>query len=162
VIRRGGWLLFLALAACASTPTHLFTYSSQGVVIQAERLVSPFFGRPADPLPYGSADIDRPLQRMHERFAQLKTQLDSGAIGLTEEGEVAIHDGAASTPELKLLVDAENFDRALLYRAMSTAVGFFDYEYGAYVDATFAAEWKKQAPAGWWFRDAQGHWLYKS
>ena len=161
---RRAWLrtLLLALAACESTPTHLFTYASQGVVIQAQRLVAPFFGRAADPLPYGGADIDQSLRRMHERFAQLKTQLDSGALGLTDEGEVAIRDGVARTPDLSLLVRAENRDRAILYRAMSTAVGYSDGVFVPYVDATFAAEWQKQSPSGWWLRDEQGQWRQKS
>ena len=161
---RGAWLvmLSLALAACESTPTHLLTYSAQGVVIQAERLVAPFFNQVADPLPYGGPDVDRPLRRMHERFAQLKSQLDLGTLGMTDEGEVAIREAAATTPELELLVCRENNDRALLYRAMSTAVGYAEGIYIPQVRADFAAEWQKQAPTGWWLRDDQGRWWQKS
>ena len=161
---RGAWLvvLSLALAASESTPTHVLTYSAQGVVIQAERLVAPFFDRAANPLPYGGSDIDRPLRRMHERFAQLKAQLDGGTLGLTDEGEVAIRDAAAATSELELLVCRENHDRAILYQAMSTAVGYAEGIYVPQVEADFAAEWQKQAPAGWWLRDDQGRWWQKS
>ena len=164
---KAGWrawvaLLSLALAACESTPTHLLTYSAQGVVIQAERLVAPFFGLTADPLPYGGPDVDRPLRRMHQRFAQLKAQLDSGTLGLTDEGEVDIREAAAVTPELELLVCRENNDRALLYRAMSTAVGYAEGIYAPQVQADFATEWQKRAPAGWWLRDDQGQWWQKS
>jgi hypothetical protein len=154
-------LLALALAACQSSPTHLFTYSSQGVLIQAERLVSPFFGRAADPLPYGGPNIARPLRRMHERFAQLTIELDKGTVGLTEDGDVAIRDAGATTAELKQLVRAENRDRAVLYNAMSEAVGYPDGLYLPYVDASFAAEWQKQAPPGWWLRNEQGEWQRK-
>jgi len=159
---RGAWLLALALAACQATPTRLLTYSAQGVEIQAERLVAPFFGRGADPLPYGGPDIDRPLARMHERFAQLKPQLDSGALGLTDEGEVAIREAAAATPELERLVCRENNDRTILYREMSTAVGYSEGIYVAQVEASFAGEWQKQAPAGWWLRDDRGQWWQKT
>jgi len=158
------WLLalLLTLAGCQSTPTHLLTYSAQGVVIQAERLVAPFFDRAADPLPYGGPDIDQPLRSMHERFARLKSQLDSGALGLTDEGEVAIREVAATTAELELLTCAENRDRAILYRAMSTAAGYSDGVYIPYVEASFATEWQKQALAGWWLRDDRGQWWQKS
>jgi hypothetical protein len=158
------WLvaLLLGLSGCASTPDHLLTYPAQGVVIQADRLVAPFFGRAADPLPYGGPDIDQPLRRMHERFVQLKPELDSGTLGLTDEGEVAIREAAAETPELGLLVCAENKDRAILYRAMSTAVGYSEGIYVPYVEASFASEWQKQAPAGWWLRDDRGQWSQKA
>jgi hypothetical protein len=158
------WLtaLLLALAACESTPTRLLTYSAQGVDIQAGRLVAPFFDRAADPLPYGAPDIDQPLARMHERFAQLKPRLDDGTLGLTDEGEVAIRDGAARTADLELLVCTENNDRAILYRAMSTAAGYSEGIYVPYVEATFASEWQKQSPAGWWLRDDQGRWRQKA
>jgi hypothetical protein len=161
---RGVWLvvLSLALAACESTPTHLLTYSAQGVVIQAERLVAPFFNQTADPLPYGGADVDEPLRRMHERFAALKAQLDGGVLGLTDEGEVTIREAAAATAELELLVCRENNDRALLYRAMSTAVGYPQGIYVPQVQADFAAEWQKRAPVGWWLRDDRGQWWQKS
>jgi hypothetical protein len=158
-----GWLLLplLALSACESTPAHLFTYAAQGTVIQAERLVGQLLGETVDPLPYGGSDIDRPLARMLERFPQLRTQLDNGALGLTEDGDVAIRDAGATTPELKKLVRAENRDRAVLYSAMSTALGHSDASFLPYVDATFAGEWQKQAPAGWWLRDQQGEWQRK-
>jgi hypothetical protein len=30
-----------------------------------------------------------------------------------------------------------------------------------YVDASFGAEWQKQAPAGWWLRNEKGEWRQK-
>jgi hypothetical protein len=159
-------LLFvlLVLAACETTPTHLLTYGAQGTQVQAERLVGQFFEREVDPLPYGGPDIDRPLQRMHARFPQLKEALDAGLLGLTEDGDVAIPEAVRSTPELKALVRAENRDRAVLYTAMSAAVGHGndDLRYWLpYNDASFGAEWQKQAPSGWWLRNAEGEWRRK-
>ncbi|MFZ4536529.1 DUF1318 domain-containing protein [Propionivibrio sp.] len=156
--------LLVPLAACESTPTHLFTYAAQGTVIQAERLVGQFFGKDVYPLPYGGPDIDRPLQRMHARFPQLKAQLDNGTLGLTEDGDVAIREAGASTPELKKLVRAENRDRAVLYTAMSMAVGHGTDDLQSwlpYTDATFGAEWQKQAPSGWWLRNENDEWRRK-
>ena len=157
-------LMLLSLAACESTPTHLFTYAAQGTVIQAERLVGQFFARDVAPLPYGGANIDQPLQRMHERFSQLKTQLDNGTLGLTEEGDVAIRNAGETTPELSKLVRAENRDRTVLYIGMSAAVGHGGdslQSWLRYTDAIFGAEWQKQAPDGWWLRNEQGEWHRK-
>lgn len=155
-MRRWSVVLILALTACQSTTTHLFTYASQGVVIEAERLVGPFFGKVVDPLPYGGADIDLPLQRMRERFSRLKPQLDAGALCLAEKGELAFRDRDVTTRELRALVRSENRDRAVLYRAMSRSVGYPDPAFLPYVEATFAAEWQKQAPAGWCLRTERG------
>ena len=156
--------LLVPLAACESTPTRLFTYAAQGTAIQAERLVGQFFGKAVDPLPYGGPDIDRPLKRMHARFPELKTQLDNGVLGLTEDGDVAIREAGATTPELKKLVRAENRDRAVLYTGMASAVGHGNDDLQSwlpYTDATFGAEWQKQAPSGWWLRNAQWEWQLK-
>ena len=53
------------LAGCESTPTMVFTYGTQGTIIQAERLVAEVDGTPADPLPYGGPR-HRPAARPHE------------------------------------------------------------------------------------------------
>ena len=156
--------MLVALAGCESTGEHLFTYAAKGTIIQAQRLVGQFFDGSSEPLPYGGPNIDPPLQRMHERFPQLREQLDHGALGLTEDGDVAIRDAAEATPELKRLVRAENRDRAVLYTGMAGAVGHGGdtlQHWLAYTDATFGAEWQKQAPAGWWLRNEQGEWRRK-
>jgi hypothetical protein len=164
---RGGLLVFALLgflAGCESTPTHLFTYAAQGTVIQAERFVGKVFGKEVWPLPYGGANIDEPLQRMNERFPQLKSQLDSGALGLTAEGEVAIREPATATPELLALVRDENRDRAVFYVGMAVAVGHgFDtlQSWLPYVRETFGGEWQAQAPVTWWLRNEQGEWRRK-
>ena len=146
------------------TPEFVFTYAAQGTAVQADRLVGQFFGRMGAPLLYGGVDIDQPLQRMHERFPELKTQLDNGVLGLTEDGDVAIRDADAATLELKKLVRAENRDRGFLYNAMTFAVGHGGHErwdWLNYVDATFGAEWQKQAPSGWWLRNEKDAWRQK-
>jgi hypothetical protein len=152
------------LAACESTSTHLFTYAAQGTVIQADRLVSQFFSGSREALPYGGPNIDAPLLRMHERFPELRTQLDRGTLGLTEDGDVAIREAGSATPELKKLLRDENRDRAVLYTGMAAAVGHGGdtlSQWLSYVDASFGAEWQKQAPSGWWLRNAQGEWRRK-
>ena len=151
-------------SACESTGTHLLTYAAQGTVIQADRLVRQFFSGSREALPYGGPDIDGPLQRMHERFPELKAQLELGTLGLTEDGDVAIREAGGATPELKQLLRAENRDRAVLYTAMAAAVGHGRdtlVYWLPYVDASFGAEWQKQAPDGWWLRNGQNEWRRK-
>lgn len=158
----------LLLTACESTPTRVFTYGSRGVEIQAQRLVASVYGLPADPLPYGGANIDGPLQRMQERWSELKALLDQGVIGITIDGEIAIRDSSAldsdAARKLKALVKAENRDRDLIYRTMTGAVGYGgDMEplFLPFTEDAFGAEWLRQAPAGWWMQDLQGRWQRK-
>ena len=163
MIRRWVMLVLsvLLLAACESTPTRLFTYAAQGVEIQAGRLVGQFFGKDVAPLPYAGGNIDPPLQRMHARFPQLIPLFESGVLGLTEDGDVALR-GSDATSELKKIVRVENRDRAILYAAMVDAVGHDYSAFVHYVDSTFGTEWQKQAPAGWWLLDGHGGWRQKT
>ena len=151
---------FVLLAACASPPDVLLTYAAQGVTIQAERMVSSLLDQADVRLPYGGPAIDPPLQRMKARFPALRSALDAGTIGLTEDGDVAIPDPVRATPALRELVRAENRDRAFFYAGMAEAVGHETY-FVPYVDAAFGKEWQKRALTGWWLRDEHGHWQTK-
>lgn len=153
------------LAACESTPTRTFTYGARGAEIEAERLVAMVYGKPADPLPYGGPDIDRSFAAMQARWPELKPLLAEGALGVAEDGEIAVRDvgsrDLAAARELRRLVKAENRDRDLLYRGVTAAIGHRRDtlpQMLGFVEETFAREWRRQAPAGWWFRDARGAW----
>lgn len=168
---RWGFLMVLfSLAGCESTPTHLLTYAAQGTVIQAERLVGQLLGKDVWPLPYdgmyASTNLSLPLNRMQARFPALKALLESGEIGLTDDGNVAIRDASGVSPEYVELVNEENRDRAVFYLGMCSAVGHGDgdvqHAWLPYVRVTFGAEWKKQAPSGWWLRNEHGQWLRKT
>lgn len=157
-----------SLAGCESTPERVFTYGAMGTVIQAERLVADVYGQPADPLPYGGPDIDGPLARMKARWPDLQPLLEAGTLGLTDDGEIAIHEvGARSRAEvrsLRKLTKSENYDRNVLYRAMTGAIGHADDTFQLmidYTEDTFGREWVKQAPQGWWVQDHQGRWAQK-
>ena len=157
-------MALVALMGCETTPTHLFTYAAQGTVIQAERLVGLLLGKEVWPLPYSGVNLDQPLLSMNSRFTQLKIQLDKGRIGLTDDGDVAIREFEATNPELFLLVREENRDRAVFYFGMAVAVGHGSdtlQNWLPYVKAVFGAEWQKQAPPGWWFRNSLGEWKHK-
>ena len=158
----------VSLAGCESTPERVFTYGAKGTVIQAERLVADVYGQPADPLPYGGPDIDGPLASMKARWPDLKPLLEAGTLGLTDDGEIAVHEtGTRSRDEVKplrRLVRAENRDRHVLYRAMTAAIGHADDTLPlmlGHTEDTFGHEWIKQAPKGWWVQDHTGHWTQK-
>lgn len=177
--RWSGWGSVLALALVAgcdsmppslATPTHLVTYGAQGTEIQSERLVGQFLGKDVWPLPYGGPNIAPPLERMRARFPELRAELDRGTLGVTDDGEIAVHpidaDTSATVPNetnatLFALARAENRDRQLFYIGLSIAVGHGSedlYSWLGFVKATFGAEWQKQAPSGWWLRDEKGQW----
>lgn len=161
--------VLVSLAACETTPDRVFTYAAQGVEIQAERLVAEVYGQPADPLPYGNADIHYAIDGIKPRWPSLKPLLDDGTVGLTEDGDVAIHDAGSRSGddlrELRALVKAENRDRFFLYRGIAAATGHGGEGVAAkwmeYAEDVFAKEWWKQAPKGWWYQDSRGHWTQK-
>ena len=159
-----------SLSSSFSTPTHLVTYGAQGTEIQSERLVGQFLGKDVWPLPYGGPNIASPLERMRARFPELRAELDRGTLGVTDDGEIAVHSTDAETSDavqnettaaLFALARAENRDRQLFYIGLSIAVGHGSedlYSWLGFVKATFGAEWQKQAPSGWWLRDEKGLW----
>lgn len=108
--------------------------------------------------------IDAIQARMRERFRNtLEALLDSGAIGYTHNGDVAIHDAskiplpqrAAAT---RAIAD-ENADRAESYRLIAEANGH--PEWAVSLRETFAKKWISMAHAGWYYQDASGKWQRK-
>ena len=97
------------------------------------------------------------------RFVFLKPHFDSGAIGLTIDGLVAMRDlqAIALTQTLKVanFVAEENKDRATLYREIARANGHPDWE--SNIKAIFGERWISRAPAGWYYRDSAGKWIRK-
>lgn len=100
---------------------------------------------------------------MSNRFMQLRTYLETGVIGLTHDGGIALRD--AATVELKALlaldalIVAENKDRATLYREIARANGRPEWE--SNLRATFGQRWISRMPPGWFYRDEKGQWLKK-
>jgi len=100
---------------------------------------------------------------MHARHEQLKPLYASGAVGLTRDGLVGMHDATAvplkDRQNANALIAAENGDRNALYKEIANANGHPEWE--AEVRNTFALRWAQKAPAGWWYQDAGGAWLQK-
>ncbi len=113
-------------------------------------------------------DIDSPAitairNAQAARHAQLKPYYDSGAIGLTRDGMIAVRDVSlvplAQRANLTAWVAEENRDRAALYREIARANGHPEWE--ADIRATFASRWIAKAPAGWYVQNAAGEWVRK-
>jgi uncharacterized protein YdbL (DUF1318 family) len=103
-------------------------------------------------------------QRMRTRFENtLKAMLDSGAIGFTRDGLVALRDAGkvplARRAQLNAAIADENRDRNALYREIASANNH--PEWAAQIRATFAQGWIRHARAGWYYQDASGAWKRK-
>ena len=109
-----------------------------------------------------SPQIEQIKARMASRFGELRPFLDSGAVGLTGDGLVAVHDAnAASMAErarMNQLVNAENKDRKALYQTIADANN--QPGWAGQIQKTFAERWISQAQSGWWYQSG-GSWKQK-
>jgi uncharacterized protein YdbL (DUF1318 family) len=100
---------------------------------------------------------------MEARHKQLAPYYASGAIGMTRDGELALRDQKLVPLQernaVKSLVSKENNDRSALYKEIAKANGHPEWE--ADIRSTFAKRWVSNAPAGWWYMNAQGVWKQK-
>lgn len=95
---------------------------------------------------------------MHARHGQLKPFFESGAVGLTEDGLVAVRDAKAVSLKdrqtVNALVAEDNRDRNALYREVARANGHPEWE--GEIRATFARRWIQKASPGWWYQSGGG------
>ena len=95
---------------------------------------------------------------MQARHGQLAAHYNSGAIGLTKDGLIAIHDATAVPLKdrggINNLVAEENADRAKLYKEIAVANKHPEWEGG--IRDTFAGRWIDKAQAGWWYQGKDG------
>jgi uncharacterized protein YdbL (DUF1318 family) len=102
-------------------------------------------------------------QSMQQRHGDLSGFYASGAVGLTQDGLVAVRDPAAAPlaqrQAMNSLVAAENQDRQALYREISRANGHPEWE--GEVRSTFAQRWISKAAPGWWYQGPGGAWTKK-
>ena len=109
-----------------------------------------------------SPQIEQIKARMASRFGELRPFLDSGAIGLTADGLIAVHDANAASlvdrARMNQLVSAENKDRKALYQAIADANN--QPGWAGQIQKTFAERWISQAQSGWWYQSG-GAWKKK-
>ena len=100
---------------------------------------------------------------MSNRFLKLKPHLDSGAIGLTHDGILALRATSsidvAGLLALDVLIVEENKDRATLYREIARANDRPEWE--SDLRTTFGKRWVARMPEGWFYRNEGGQWSQK-
>lgn len=100
---------------------------------------------------------------MRDRHPRLAPFYQSGAVGLTGDGLLAVRDIAAvplgDRNKLKRLVAEENRDRNALYSAIAQANGHPEWE--REIRRIFASRWIANAPDGWWYQGPDGSWRRK-
>ena len=104
--------------------------------------------------------VKQSMQTRHDQLAQFYA---SGAVGLTRDGNVAMHDASAvplsERQKVNSLVADENRDRASLYKEIARANNHPEWE--AEVRSTFANRWIDKAASGWWYQNNGGAWIKK-
>jgi uncharacterized protein YdbL (DUF1318 family) len=99
---------------------------------------------------------------MTARHSQLLPHYNSGAVGLTKDGFVAVKDATAVPLKdrggINSLVSAENSDRAKLYKEIAAGNGHPEWE--GDIRQTFAGRWIDKAQGGWFYQSG-GAWVKK-
>ncbi len=100
--------------------------------------------------------------KMKARHQQLQPFYQSGAIGLTQDGLVTLHDAKAVALKdrnvINRLIAEENQDRKALYAEIARANGHLEWQ--ADIQETFARRWISNAAKGWWY-EQNGSWQQK-
>jgi uncharacterized protein YdbL (DUF1318 family) len=101
---------------------------------------------------------------MQQRFGELKKYFDSGVIGLTADGLVAIREqnaiALADRATVSRLVTEDNRDRETLYAEIAKANKHPEWEPD--IRRTFARRWiERGAQPGWYYQDASSKWVQK-
>lgn len=117
------------------------------------------------PAAHAGADIDissptvqQIKAAMEARHSELAPYYQSGAIGLTTDGEIALRDANAvalkDRNRVKKLVADENADRSALYKEIAVANGH--PEWAGDIRSTFAKRWISKAGKGWYYQSDNG------
>jgi len=114
--------------------------------------ISPVAAEPD--LNINSAAIAAIQQNMKVRHTQLKSFFTNGAVGLTSQGLLAMHNVKAVSlkdrNKVKGLIADENKDRMALYGEIARANGHPEWK--SDIQTTFARRWVNKAAKGWWYQ----------
>jgi uncharacterized protein YdbL (DUF1318 family) len=138
----------------------------EGMPVQPGNRVLDWFIAPAQ----AAADLSvntpaiRQLQAaMEKRHQQLAPYYSSGAVGITNTGQLEIRDQKLvplkDRNNVNSLVSNENLDRSALYAEIAKANSHPEWE--AEIRTTFARRWVDNAHSGWWYMDKSGGWKQK-
>lgn len=102
-------------------------------------------------------------QRMQQRHSQLAPHYESGAVGLTRNGLIAMRDAnavpLAQRQSVAALIAAENQDRNALYQEIARANNHPEWEKD--IREVFSQRWISLAKPGWWYQPVYGTWTKK-
>jgi len=158
-------------AAPSKEPPHsrLAPTNGSGMLLAAAAGLLDFLVPSAQAQGSPNLDVSDPQIRavtasMQQRFGELKKYFDSGVIGLTADGQVAVRDQnaipLAERAVVARLVAEDNRDRATLYGELARANKHPEWE--SDIRRTFARRWvERGAQAGWYYQDAGGKWVQK-
>lgn len=117
----------------------------------------------AETLDVSSPAITRITSSMAARWGELEKFFASGAVGLTNNGNVEVRDiNSVALPDratVKRLVSEDNADRAQLYAEMAKANNHPEWE--SDIRKSFSRRWVAKAKAGWYYQDDGGAWKQK-
>jgi uncharacterized protein YdbL (DUF1318 family) len=114
-------------------------------------------------------EVQKAYGEMRARLPQLNALRDSGIVGETANGSVAVRD-PAKTAEVQAMLQAENANRKIVIVNMAKAVLRLNKQpetKDALNDAVrkaatlFADAKREEAKAGWWLQNAAGRWVQK-
>lgn len=139
-----------------------FLAAAAGGVLHA--LVPAAHAQGAESLNVSSPAITRITASMAARFGELQKFFASGAVGLTNNGNVDVRDlNAVALPDratVKRLVSEDNADRAQLYAEIAKANNHPEWE--SDIRKSFARRWVETgAKPGWYYQDDGGAWKQK-
>jgi len=97
--------------------------------------------------------------RMESRFdSTLRAHFDSGALGFTGDGLVAVREASkislGDRVGVNQAVAEQNRDAKAVYREVAVANGHAEWE--AQIRDVFARQWVESARSGWWYQSGGG------
>ncbi len=150
-------------AAPAAVPAERSSSLAVRWVLAVADFVMPVASAAEPNIDVTSAEVKRLSGSMEARFPLLEPLLQSGVLGLTSDGYLAVRDAnavaLADRNRVRSLVANENADRAALYREIASANHQPQWE--AQIRSVFAARWIARAKSGWYYQDSSGNWMQK-
>lgn len=153
-----------ALPENQAPPTSLFVPAQEReLALMLLDFVLPSAHADEPDLDLSSPEIGRLTDSMESRFKDLVAYLDSGAVGIGNDGFLVLRDpnavALAERNRVRTLTANENADRAALYREMAQANGKPEWE--AQIRSVFAQRWMLRAKPGWQVQQRDGSWSKK-
>lgn len=138
--------------------------SSQPSAMLLDLLIPAAYAADTPNLRVQTATTDAIHGRMQARFRDtLGALFNSGVVGFTQDGLVAVRDAAKVPMDQRSAINAavadENRDRNALYREVASANSHPEWE--AQIRTTFAKGWIERARPGWYYQDPSGAWKQK-